>query len=253
MYSLLVHIAAFSTMVIYYALISIPYIIIQFFPEKQRAHCMRALVLGMGKCVIYIAMRPFVKIKYTDAAGGIDVPAIYVCNHRSGSDAFLMAAFDKEAIQIVNGWPMKLPVFGFNARRCGYIDATKAGMEDFAGSFHRCMEEGVSILVFPEGHRSQSRAMGTFHSGVFHMAMELGIPIYPCCITGNENFPDRHFRFHPTRCIHIKRLPPLMPEDFANMPSAFVLKRKVHQIITAETALMDAELDAQNQENSHHA
>ena len=44
-----------------------------------------------------------------------------------------------------------------------------------------------------------------------------------------------------------------MPEDFANMPSAFVLKRKVHQIITAETALMDAELDAQNQENSHHA
>ena len=98
MYSLLVHIAAFSTMVIYFALISIPYVLIQFLPEKRRAHCMRALVLGMGKCVIYIAMRPFVKIKYTDAAGGIDVPAIYVCNHRSGSDAFLMAAFDKEAM-----------------------------------------------------------------------------------------------------------------------------------------------------------
>ena len=100
-----------------------------------------------------------------------------------------MALFGVEAVQIVNGWPMKLPFFGFNARLAGYLDSTKTTLEEYPKLFKSLIEKNVNIIAFPEGTRSGSRNMNSFHSGVFRLAMELGIPVYPCCIAGNERFP----------------------------------------------------------------
>ncbi|MBW1876217.1 MAG: 1-acyl-sn-glycerol-3-phosphate acyltransferase, partial [Deltaproteobacteria bacterium] len=41
-----------------------------------------------------------------------------------------------------------------------------------------------SILSFPEGHRTVTGHVGTFHDGLFHVAVELGVPVVPVAVTG---------------------------------------------------------------------
>ena len=156
-----------------------------------------------------------------------------------------MALFGVEAIQIVNGWPMKLPFFGFNARKCGYLDATQTQLEEYPAIVRNLIAQGVSIIAFPEGTRSGSTKMNPFHSGIFKLAMELKLPVYPCCIAGNEAFPDRSFKFHKTNRILVHRLPPVKPEAYEKMPSTYVLKKHIHTLIAQETEKMDRELHTQ--------
>jgi len=240
--SILVYLSITLCIVLYLTVVGIPYLITLMLPAETCAHYMRILTLYMGKAVIYMALRPFARVEYTDSAAGEKAPGIYICNHRAATDAFLMAAFGIEAIQIVNGWPMKLPFFGFNARKCGYLDSTQTPLESYPQIVRKLLDKGVCIIAFPEGTRSGARQMNPFHSGIFKLAMDLKIPIYPCCIAGNERFPDRAFKFHKTERILVKRLPSIDPETYANMPSAFVLKKKVRSLIEEETSKMDAEL-----------
>lgn len=245
MYSILVYIAIFGSILIYTLLLLVPYLFILLLPKKPRAHWMRFLTLYLGRTVI-LALRPFVRIRYEKPANDSKQAGIYVLNHRSALDAFLVALFGKEVIQIVNGWPMKLPFFGFNARQSGYIDSTHADLNDTLNYARELISQGVSIIAFPEGTRSGSTTMNAFHSGIFLLARELQVPLYPCCIAGNEQFPDRKFRFHPTRKILVKKLPPILPEDYNRYPSAFVFKKQVHAIIAQETATMDQIINSSN-------
>ena len=242
MRTFLVYLSVSICILLYLLVISVPYCITLMLPGKRCAHSMRLLTLYMGKAVIYIALRPFVRVQYSDLADGATTPGIYICNHRAATDAFLMAAFGIEALQIVNGWPMKLPFFGFNARKCGYLDATQTPLESYPTIARDLIAQGVSIIAFPEGTRSGSTQMHPFHSGIFKLAMELKLPLYPCCIAGNEAFPDRSFKFHKTSRILVHRLPPVLPEDYANMPTAYVLKKHLHTLIAQETEKMDREL-----------
>ena len=242
MRTVLVYLSVSVCILLYLLVISVPYCITLLLPSGRCAHYMRILTLYMGKAVIYIALRPFARVRYSDLAEGCKEPGIYVCNHRAATDAFLMAAFGIEAIQIVNGWPMKLPFFGFNARKCGYLDATQTQLEEYPAIVRNLIAQGVSIIAFPEGTRSGSTKMNPFHSGIFKLAMELKLPVYPCCIAGNEAFPDRSFKFHKTSRILVHRLPPVKPETYEKMPSAYVLKKHIHTLIAQETEKMDREL-----------
>ncbi len=243
MRTFLVYLSVSICILIYLLVISVPYCITLLLPDRRCAHYMRLLTLYMGKTVIYIALRPFAHVQYSDLANGAVKAGIYVCNHRAATDAFLMAAFGIEAIQIVNGWPMKLPFFGFNARKCGYLDATQTPLGAYPSIVRDLISQGVSVIAFPEGTRSGSRKMNPFHSGIFKLAMELKLPVYPCCIAGNETFPDRAFKFHKTRRILVHRLPPVQPETYEKMPSAYVLKKHIHSLIAQETEKMDCELN----------
>jgi len=239
----LVFTSVFLCIAVYVLAAVLPYAVILLLPRRLSAHWMRFLALNMGRVVIYVALRPFVRIRHEDHSGGGRQPGFYIFNHRAGSDAFLVATLGREGIQLVNGWPMRLPFFGFNARRCGYLDTTQTPLEAYPALIGDLFQQGVSVVAFPEGTRSGSRRMNPFHSGIFKLAMVLKAPIYPCCIAGNERFPDRRFRFHRTREIRISFLPPIMPEAYADIPSAYVLKKRVQARIAEEAARLDGLID----------
>ncbi len=243
MLSFLVYTSVFACLLVYALAVLLPYVIVLLLPRRLSTHWMRFLALHMGRLVIYGALRPFVRVRYEDTSGG-GAPGFYVFNHRAASDAFLVAALGREVIQLVNGWPMKLPFFGYNAKRCGYLDTTKTPLEAYPALIGDLLKQGVSVVVFPEGTRSGARQMNPFHSGIFKLAMDLKAPIYPCCIAGNERFPDRRFRFHRAHEIRISCLPPIQPEAYAEIPSAYVLKKRVHARIAEEAARLDKLIDS---------
>ncbi len=181
--------------------------------------------------LILLCPWPFARVRYRDlAADDGNGPFIFVCNHRSASDPFLMACLPYECIQIVKQWPFRLPVLGIMARIAGYLSIHEMQLESFYEKAEVLYNEKVSIISFPEGTRSGSREMGPFTSSIFRLAQNLGAVIVPVAITGNERIPPKgSLMLHPG-LVRIHKLPALKWKDYRHM-STFSLKNHVRDLI----------------------
>ena len=50
---------------------------------------------------------------------------------------------------------------------------------------------GMSIVVFPEGRRTDTGKMGQFKNGAFKLALEFGLPVVPITIDGSYKVMPR--------------------------------------------------------------
>jgi 1-acyl-sn-glycerol-3-phosphate acyltransferase len=171
-----------------------------------------------------------VRVRYVDHAPGESPPFVYVANHRSTSDAYLMACLPCEVVQVVNIWPFRIPFLGAIARIAGYLSVREMPMEDFLRQGTALLSQGVSVIAFPEGTRSGSRTMGPFHGSAFRLAIHAGAKIAPLAISGNENIPSRgSLWLHPGE-ITVQKLPALDAAKYQTL-GAFKLKILAQEVI----------------------
>ncbi len=212
----------------------LPFTILKLMGREPRSV---AFIARYGRLISRVGVWPVMRVRFEDMAPEERRPGIYICNHRSGSDPFLAALLATPQIQIVNGWPMRLFFFGFFARLNGFIDSTAVDYEQLRALVKQKLDLGISVTAFPEGTRSGSRKMNPFHSGIFKVALDLQVPVYPCCIVGNEELPDRKFRFSSGR-VRVRRLPPMPPEAM-KAKTPYVLKKQVWNRINEECIAME--------------
>lgn len=239
MLSLYLYISMAFWTVVFLLVSAVPAAACLLLPASQSRSVFRRLILWYGNVIVRIAIWPWVRVIYDSTArADEDDAGIYVFNHRSASDPFLIAMLGLPMLQLVNGWPMRLFLFGFFARRCGYIDTTKNSYEESRAKIAAALAAQVPIASFPEGTRSGSRNLNQFRSGIFKIAMELNAPIHPCCIIGNEHIPSRNFRFRAGR-IHVRRMPAITATETAAFGNAFLLKQHVKTLMQAEITKME--------------
>jgi 1-acyl-sn-glycerol-3-phosphate acyltransferase len=182
---------------------------------------------------------PFIKLRYEDNSGAnADEPYIFVSNHRSSSDAFLMCVLPHECVQIVNTWPFHIPVLGFYARMSGYLNIKNMPPDQFFEKAVALLKEKVSLIFFPEGTRSGGRQVGNFHGSAFRLALKSKAPIVPLCISGNENIPPKGSLLLRPGTIRVRRLPAITWAEYKDM-NVFSLKNMVREIISKELQLME--------------
>lgn len=210
-------------------------------PPRSTMKRLRRAISWYGLIIIKVFPFPFIRIHYRDfGKDDPDGPYLFVCNHRSTSDAFLMAYLPCECVQVVNIWPFRIPVLGTFARLAGYLSIREMSFEEFSQKSESLLKQGVSIIAFPEGTRSVSRIMGHFHGSIFRVALMSRCPIVPICISGNENKPCRGSLVLHQGTIRMHKLPALTWEKYKNLNS-FKLKNKVQDIIAQELAAMEGE------------
>lgn len=206
---------------------------------------MRLIILGFGKLMVRVAIAPYVKVitEYEDHKETPQV-AIYICNHRSASDAFLVSTVKTvvPAFQVMKGWPMKIPVLGLCAKVAGYFPVTEQSFEETCQkSRELLLGEQAPVFIYPEGTRSGNRSINQFHGTFFRIAKELALPIVPVAIAGNENIPDLKFRIR-RGTVMVKVLKAIPAETVCGM-SLYALKNMVRNRLAEETRLMDERLD----------
>ena len=208
-------------------------------PARRIFKLLRQAIRWYGKVIIKILPFPFVRLDHRNLGEhNPPGPYIFVCNHRSASDPFLMAVFPYEIVQVVNIWPFRLPALGFIARMAGYLSVRQMPYEEFAAKSAALINQGVSLAAFPEGTRSRDRSVGQFHSAVFRTAIETQAPIIPVCITGNESIPPIGSGILHPGVIKIRQLPAITKETYRDF-SPYKLKNYVRAIIAQEVKLMD--------------
>jgi 1-acyl-sn-glycerol-3-phosphate acyltransferase len=177
--------------------------------------------LGILKCGW-----PLIRVRFVDYGAEDQPPFVFVSNHPSSSDGFLMAYVWFEAVQMLNIWPNRVPIMRFIARHAGYISVREMPFEDFLTIGSRLLSEGCSVIAFPEGTRSGNKEMGPFHGSAFRLAQHNKVKIIPLVLAGNRKMPPRGSALlHPGRVV-VSKLPAITPEQYAGM-TPFRLKNFV--------------------------
>jgi 2-polyprenyl-3-methyl-5-hydroxy-6-metoxy-1,4-benzoquinol methylase len=89
-------------------------------------------------------------------------------------------------VLVVKDWVYYSPIFGRLIRYLDFVTISN-GIENNLESIQRLIDEGYSIMVFPEGSRSQSEKLGRFHKGAFLIAEKLKLDITPILLHGYGN------------------------------------------------------------------
>ncbi|MCK5541326.1 MAG: 1-acyl-sn-glycerol-3-phosphate acyltransferase [Desulfobacterales bacterium] len=204
------------------------------FSKKTAQKTLRFLIVIYGRIIIFGFARLLVKVRFIDSTKGkiAHDPCVYVANHRSASDPFLMGVLPGEFVQIVNLWPFKLPIFGLCAQLAGYLSVRSMPYTDFSTECQKLFSQKISIVGFPEGTRSASPKIGQFHSTLFRIAAENKLKIVPLIILGNADKPKRKsLKINPGK-IEIHKLPAIDHTEYENF-SSFELKNHVRETMQA--------------------
>jgi 1-acyl-sn-glycerol-3-phosphate acyltransferase len=158
-----------------------------------------------------------VKVTVSGAEHLPDGPIIFMSNHQSNFDILsLLAAMPRQFYWIAKKELFEIPVFGHSMRRGGYIpldrgDGRKAlhSMDEAAAA----IQQGKSVVLFPEGTRTPDGNLLPFKRGGFILARKADVPVIPVTINGSGKInPANKIRLYSGN-IHIILHPSvLVPE-----------------------------------------
>lgn len=111
--------------------------------------------------------------------------AIIIANHTSFLDILAMGMLSPKIIFIVNDWVYNSPIFGRAVKIAGFYPASH-GIENGVSHLQEKINQGYSLMVFPEGTRSLTNKIKRFHKGAFYLAEQFHLDIIPVLIHGNS-------------------------------------------------------------------
>lgn len=151
-------------------------------PKPKKRAFLNFLVSKLAKSTLYLGVH--VKKRVLDPEKlDFSKPSVIVANHSSFLDILLVIMLHPKVIIMVKSWVYNSPVFGLFIRYAGYPFAEE-GAETNIEFIKKRVEEGYSIVVFPEGTRSVDGQIKRFHKGAFYIAKELKLDIQPILLIG---------------------------------------------------------------------
>lgn len=217
----------FLTICISIQLIVLPLLIV---PMKKswRHHAMTCVICYT--CRLLVVMMPFAKRRFENSENkAYHKPGIIIANHQSFIDLIILMAQTPKLVIVVKTWVWHNPFFGLIIRAAGYLHV-QDGIETIQKKVQQRIQEGYSILIFPEGTRSVDLEIHPFKKGAFHLAKELNLDIVPMVLYGNGMLchKSQPFLMNPG-IIACHYMPRITPKDLQFGETARLRKRAVRQ------------------------
>ncbi len=146
-------------------------------------------------------------------------PYVVVCNHQSLADIPLISNLPWEMKWMGKQELFKLPVIGWMMKLAGDIavdrKSSRSGVLAFAKA-HKYLEQKCSVMMFPEGTRTQDGRIRQFNDGAFHLAIRSKVPILPLVIEGSRDcIPKHSWKFGKPSDILLKVLPSIETSELS--------------------------------------
>ncbi len=196
-----------------------------------------------GSAVLAVRINPYWDFRVIDSVHPDPRrPYLFVSNHCSFADAFLISMLPWEMKWLSKRSIMRIPLLGWQMRLAGDIALERADKESARQAIEQMrkrLERKLSVIVFPEGTRSADGSLGRFREGSFRLAIEQGVDIVPLAVAGTETaLPKHSIIFRRTRAT-VTVLPPvstagLTPGDAGRL--AETVRQKIAEELRLERA-----------------
>jgi 1-acyl-sn-glycerol-3-phosphate acyltransferase len=129
---------------------------------------------------------------------------VIMCNHQSQFDILSFYGHWRRQFRWVMKEELKkVPGLGWYCAAGGHVFIDRSNREKAIESLNRArplLTNGISVVFFPEGTRSNDGRLLPFKKGGFIMAQDLGLPILPVSISGSRHvLPNRTLKLLPGR------------------------------------------------------
>ncbi|HUK35543.1 MAG TPA: lysophospholipid acyltransferase family protein, partial [Vicinamibacterales bacterium] len=168
---------------------------------------------------------------------------VFVANHSSHYDTPVVFTCLPYQVRIIAKQSLAMfPVLGWHLRRGGhlFVDRKDPDRTGILKRWRALVAQGLSLIVYPEGTRTEDGHVARFKAGSFLLAIQAGLPIVPLSIVGNRAvMPKGRLRTEPAHVsliIHDPIRPPAIVEPTVH--DAKALADRVHDIVAAPIELV---------------
>ena len=187
---------------------------------------------------VYLWLNPFWPMR-VEGREKIDPSQVYVAvsNHQSMLDILVIHSLFFHFKWVSKRENLYIPFVGWNMILNRYVVLDRASRKSFMRMMRDCrrhIEQGSSIMIFPEGTRSTDGNLGNFKDGAFRLAHQMKCPVLPIVLDGTgESLPKRGFVIYKKTPISVRVLDPVMPGEFEDADSRELGKRVREVMVSA--------------------
>jgi len=144
---------------------------------------------------------------------------VFVANHQGAFDIFLIYGhLGRNFKWMMKSELRKAPIIGKACEAAGHIFVDKSGPKALKQTHDRArqvLQNGTSLVVFPEGERTLTGHMGPFFRGAYQLADELQLPVVPITLNGpyrvlsRKRGPINFVFWHPLTLQVHSPIPPI--------------------------------------------
>jgi len=117
-------------------------------------------------------------------------PYIFMANHQGSYDIFaLLGQLPFQFKWLAKKEIFSIPILGWAMTIAGYISLDRDGTRETVEAMNKAaqkIQEGMSVVIFPEGTRSVDGSIQPFKKGGFTLAVKSQVPIVPIALAGSR-------------------------------------------------------------------
>jgi 1-acyl-sn-glycerol-3-phosphate acyltransferase len=160
-------------------------------------------------------------------------PYVAVSNHESLADIFLISSLPWEMKWLAKEELFRIPLMGWNMRLAGDIPVGRSSRRSRIEALMQCrdrLDKKVSVMIFPEGTRSETGDLLPFHDGAFRLAIDAGVPILPLAVVGTRDAVAKGSLVFGRADAEVRALDPI-PTDHLTVKDVATLRDEVRERI----------------------
>ncbi|MCX7157201.1 MAG: lysophospholipid acyltransferase family protein [Rhodocyclales bacterium] len=149
--------------------------------------------------------------------GAENIPArasIVLAKHQSAWETFMLQEVFKDTVFVWRKEIKYLPFFGWALASIPMIEtdrnASRSSLKRLVDQGRDRLDKGYTVIIFPEGTRSQPGSKNRYKIGGAHLAVETGTPVVPVALNSGE-FWGRNALFKRTGIATVSVGPAIDP------------------------------------------
>ncbi|MFC3608058.1 lysophospholipid acyltransferase family protein [Stutzerimonas tarimensis] len=173
-------------------------------------------------------------------------PCVILANHQSTWETFFLTAQFEPMTQVLKRELLHVPCFGWAIRLLKPIaidrDNPKEALRQVASQGLERLQQGVWVLIFPEGTRAPVGEPGKFSRSGAALAASAGVPVLPIAHNAGSFWPRLGWKKHPGT-IDVVIGPPMWLEGEGPRAVA-ALNQRAEAWVQAQVRELEAQLPA---------